>query len=63
MRIDSSRPRPPRGAPARSRFQRLISALVLAVLLLSPGGLGLLPSRALAAPIADPATAQEHLYV
>src|SRR6478609_5767969 len=54
MRIDSSRPRTPRGAPARSRFQRLISALVLAVLLLSPGGLGLLPSRALAAPIADP---------
>src|SRR3954471_6104096 len=54
MRIDSSRPRPPRGAPARSLFQRLISTLVLAVLLLSPGGLGLLPARALAAPIADP---------
>ena len=54
MRIDSSRPRLPRGAPARSLFQRLISALVLAVLLLSPGGLGLLPSRALAAPIVDP---------
>ena len=54
MRIKSLRPRITRGASSRSTFQRVISAAVLAVLLLSPGGLGLLPSSAIAAPIADP---------
>ena len=54
MRIDTSRQRKTRGAASRSAFQRVVSALLLAILLLSPGGLGLLPSAALAAPVADP---------
>jgi len=43
MRIDTSRQRKTRGAASRSAFQRVVSALLLAILLLSPGGLGLLP--------------------
>lgn len=54
MRIKSSRPRATRGAYSRSLVQRLISALLLFLLLVSPGGLGLLPCAALAGPIADP---------
>lgn len=52
MRIDESRPRVRPGA--RSAFQRAVASLLLGITLVSPGGLGLLPSQALAAPIADP---------
>src|SRR5690349_225888 len=52
MRIDSSRAT--RTAAARSAFERMVCASLLAVLLISPGGLGLLPAQALAGPIADP---------
>jgi filamentous hemagglutinin len=47
-------PSSPSPSPHRARAQRLISALLLGILLTSPGGVGLLPSAALAGPIADP---------